>query len=131
MLAATMFRRSEPSVSPALRCHSDTEPQFTSIRYGERLAEIVATPSIGTVGDSYDNALTETVNGYYKPELFRGPADPGRERRSTTSNSQHSTECTGTTTSASMRYLNDVPPVEFEKAIYAVPNDHNLMVGIK
>jgi len=48
--------------------------QFTSIRYGERLAEIGATPSIGTVGDSYDNALAETVNGYYKPELVRGPA---------------------------------------------------------
>ncbi|GGE73738.1 hypothetical protein GCM10011401_21200 [Nesterenkonia cremea] len=47
--------------------------QFTSIRYGERLAEIGATPSIGTVGDSYDNALAETVNGYYKAELIRGP----------------------------------------------------------
>lgn len=39
-----------------------------SIRYGERLAEIGATPSIGTVGDSYDNALAETVNGSYKAE---------------------------------------------------------------
>lgn len=39
-----------------LRCHSDAGSQFTSIRYGERLAEIVATPSIGTVGDSYDCA---------------------------------------------------------------------------
>jgi transposase InsO family protein len=37
-----------------LRCHSDAGSQFTSIRYGERLAEIGATPSIGTVGDSYD-----------------------------------------------------------------------------
>lgn len=36
------------------RCHSDAGSQFTSIRYGERLAEIGATPSIGTVGDSYD-----------------------------------------------------------------------------
>ena len=36
------------------------------IRYGERLAEIGAVPSIGTVGDSFDNALAETVNGYYK-----------------------------------------------------------------
>ena len=52
--------------------------QFTSIRYGERLAEIGAVPSIGTVGDSYDNALAETVNGYYKAELIRGPARDGR-----------------------------------------------------
>lgn len=51
--------------------------QFTSVRYGDRLAEIGAVPSIGTVGDSYDNALAETVNGYYKTELIRGPARPG------------------------------------------------------
>ena len=44
------------------------------MRYGERLAEIGAVPSIGTVGDSFDNALAETVNGYYKAELIRGPA---------------------------------------------------------
>ena len=41
--------------------------QFTSVRYGERLAEIGAVPSIGTVGDSYDNALAETVNGSTRP----------------------------------------------------------------
>jgi putative transposase len=50
--------------------------QFTSVRYGERLAEIGAVPSIGTVGDSFDNALAETVNGYFKAELIRGPARP-------------------------------------------------------
>ena len=60
-----------------LRCHSDAGSQFTSIRYGERLAEIGAIPSIGSVGDSYDNALAETVNGYYKAELIRGPARTG------------------------------------------------------
>ena len=62
---------------PGLRCHSDAGSQFTSIRYGERLAEIGAVPSIGTVGDSFDNALAETVNGYYKAELIRGPARTG------------------------------------------------------
>ncbi len=51
--------------------------QFTSVRYGERLAEIGAVPSIGTVGDSYDNALAETVNGLYKTELVYGPARGG------------------------------------------------------
>ncbi len=45
----------------------------TSIRYGERLAEIGAVPSIGSVGDSYDNALAESVNALYKTELIRGP----------------------------------------------------------
>ena len=43
------------------------------MRFGERLAELGAVPSIGTVGDSYDNALAETVNGYYKTEQIRGP----------------------------------------------------------
>ena len=45
--------------------------QFTSIRYGERLAEIGAIPSTGTVGDSYDNSMAEAVNALYKAELIR------------------------------------------------------------
>jgi putative transposase len=61
-----------------LRCHSDAGSQFTSVRWGERLAELGAQPSIGSVGDSYDNALAETVNGLYKTELIRGPAQAGR-----------------------------------------------------
>jgi putative transposase len=59
-----------------LICHSDAGSQFTSIRYGECLAEIGAVPSIGTIGD-YDNALAETVNGYCKSELTYGPARTG------------------------------------------------------
>ena len=47
--------------------------QFTSIRYGERLDEIGARPSIGSIGDSFDNALAESVNALYKTELMRGP----------------------------------------------------------
>ena len=54
-----------------LVCHSDAGSQFTSIRFGERLAELGALPSIGSVGDSYDNALAETVFGLYKTELIR------------------------------------------------------------
>ena len=75
--AIEMARWSRGTRLEGLRCHSDAGSQFTSIRYGERLAEIGAVPSIGTVGDSYDNALAETVNGYYKAELIRGPARPG------------------------------------------------------
>lgn len=44
------------------------------MHYSERLAKIGATPSIGSVGDSYDNALAQAVNGCYKAELIRGPA---------------------------------------------------------
>ncbi|MBE5477945.1 hypothetical protein E3G68_005299 [Mycobacteroides abscessus] len=75
--ALEMARWSRGNLLPGLRCHSDAGSQFTSIRYGERLAEIGAAPSIGTIGDSYDNALAETVNGYYKAELIYGPARSG------------------------------------------------------
>ena len=75
--AIEMARWSRGIMLSGLRCHSDAGSQFTSIRYGERLAEIGAVPSIGTVGDSYDNALAETVNGYYKAELIYGPARSG------------------------------------------------------
>ena len=47
---------------------------MASLRYGDRLAEIGAVPSIGTVGDSFDSALAETVNGLDKTELVYGPA---------------------------------------------------------
>ncbi|QIP43756.1 transposase IS401 (plasmid) [Rhodococcus erythropolis] len=75
--AIEMARWSRGTTFTGLRCHSDAGSQFTSLRYGERLAEIGATPSIGTIGDSYDNALAETVNGYYKAELIYGPAHCG------------------------------------------------------
>lgn len=65
-----------------LRAHSDAGSQFTSILWGEQLAQLGAVPSIGTVGDSYDNALAETVNGYYKAELIYGPEQgPLAQRR--------------------------------------------------
>ena len=60
--AIEMARWSRGITLAGLRCHSDAGSQFTSIRYGERLAEIGAVTSIGTVGDSFDNALAETVN---------------------------------------------------------------------
>jgi hypothetical protein len=49
--------------------------QYVSIRYTERLAEAGVEPSVGSVGDSYDNALAETINGLYKAEVIhrRGP----------------------------------------------------------
>ena len=55
--------------------HSDRGSQYVSIKYTERLAEAGIEPSVGSVGDSYDNALAETINGLYKAELIhrRGP----------------------------------------------------------
>ncbi|WP_244274723.1 IS3 family transposase, partial [Labrenzia sp. OB1] len=55
--------------------HSDRGVQYVSIRYSERLTEAGIEPSVGSVGDSYDNALAETINGLYKAEVIhrRGP----------------------------------------------------------
>jgi putative transposase len=44
--------------------------QYVSIRYSERLAEAGIEPSVGSTGDSYDNALAETINGLYKAEII-------------------------------------------------------------
>lgn len=99
-----------------LVCHSDAGSQFTSIRYTERLDEIGARPSIGSVADSYDNALAETVNGLYKTELIRrqGPWRTVDDVELATLSWVHwfnNTRLHGA--------LGDVPPVEFEAAHYA------------
>jgi putative transposase len=55
--------------------HSDRGVQYVSIKYTERLAKAGVEPSVGSIGDSYDNALAETINGLYKTEVIhrRGP----------------------------------------------------------
>ena len=62
--------RSSEDVSGLIH-HSDAGSQYTSIRYANRLADAGAVASIGSVGDSYDNALAETVVGLYKTECVR------------------------------------------------------------
>jgi putative transposase len=71
--ALEMARSSRGTRLEGLVAHSDAGSQYTSIRYTERLEEIGAVPSIGSVGDSFDNALAETVNSLYKAELVYGP----------------------------------------------------------
>lgn len=59
--------------------HSDRGVQYVSIRYTERLAEAGIEPSVGSVGDSYDNALAETINGLYKAEVIHRQSWKSRE----------------------------------------------------
>ena len=59
----------QPERDASLIHHSDRGSQYVSIRYTERLAEAGIEPSVGSKGDSYDNALAETINGLYKAEL--------------------------------------------------------------
>jgi putative transposase len=96
--------------------HSDAGSQFTSIRYGERLTELGALPSIGTVGDSYDNALAETINGLYKTELIhqRKPWRNADDVELATLSWVHWFNTTRLHSS-----LGDIPPAEFETAHYA------------
>ncbi|KWR77370.1 transposase [Cupriavidus sp. IDO] len=60
----------QPGNDGSLIHHSDRGSQYVSIRYSERLAEAAIEPSVGSRGDSYDNALAETINGLYKAELI-------------------------------------------------------------
>ena len=64
-----------PSPEDGLIHHSDRGVQYLAMNYTQRLAEAKLVPSVGSVGDSYDNALAETINGLYKTEVIykRGP----------------------------------------------------------
>lgn len=101
---------------PGLVHHSDRGVQYLSIRYTERLAEAEAVGSVGSRGDSYDNALAETVNGLYKAELIHR-AGPWR-----------SVEQVELATAEWVDFWNtrrlhsacgDIPPAEFEAAYHA------------
>jgi putative transposase len=73
-LEMAIFSRRHDDLSQLIH-HSDRGVQYLAIRYTERLADEQAVASVGSKGDSYDNALAETVNGLYKTELIhrRGP----------------------------------------------------------
>jgi putative transposase len=128
--AIEMARWSRGTHLAGLTCHSDAGSQFTSIRYGERLAEIGAVPSIGTVADSYDNALAETVNGYYKAELIRGPARTGPWR--TVEDVELATLgwVHWHNTQRLHGYLGDIPPTEYETEFYATHGSDQTLVEI-
>jgi len=68
-LEQALYER-RPAHKGGLVHHSDRGSQYVSIRYTERLAEAGIEPSVGSVGDSYDNALAETINGLYKAEVI-------------------------------------------------------------
>jgi putative transposase len=108
--------------------HSDAGSQFTSVRFTERLEEIGARPSIGTVADSYDNALAETTNGLYKTECVYGPDTTGwddvDELELATLSWVHwfnQTRLHG--------HCGDIPPAEYEAAFYAAQRTDPAGVG--
>ena len=68
-LEQALYERN-PVQKSGLIHHSDRGSQYVSIKYTERLADAGVEPSVGSVGDSYDNALAETINGLYKAEVI-------------------------------------------------------------
>jgi putative transposase len=128
--ALEMARRSRGNRRLAgLVAHSDAGSQFTSVRFTERLDEIGARPSIGTVADSYDNALAETTNGLYKTECVYGPAAP---------RPWDDVDELELATLSWVHWFNeqrlhghcgDTPPAEFEAAFYAAEQPTPTGVG--
>jgi putative transposase len=103
--------------------------QFTSVRFTERVDEIGARPSIGTVADSYDNALAETTNGLYKAECVYGPDavggwDDGDQLELETLSWVH-----WFNHDQLHSHCDDVPPAEFETAYYDQQQASSIGVG--
>jgi transposase InsO family protein len=113
-LEQALYDRLEDSVDRLIH-HSDRGVQYLSIRYTERLAEAGIEPSVGSKGDSYDNALAESVIGLFKTEVIRrrGPWRSLEDVEFATLEwvawFNHS---------RLLKPIGDVPPAEYEEAYY-------------
>lgn len=113
-------REGHPIEPKSLVSHSDAGSQYTSVAFTERLALEGIEPSIGSVGDAYDNALMETINGLYKAECIRSSIFHDGPYQ-TISDVEYAT-------AAWVEWYNNerlhsslghVPPIEFEQSYYA------------
>jgi len=125
-LRMALWARDREGHRPApgqLICHSDAGSQYTSVRLTEHLALEEIRPSIGTVGDAYDNALMETINGLYQAEAIRTTVFHAGPYK-TLADVEYATA--GWVDWYNNRRLHsslgNVPPVEFEQAHYAALN---------
>jgi putative transposase len=116
--ALEMARGSRGTRFEGLVAHSDAGSQYTSIRYTERLEEIGATPSIGTVADSLDNALAESTNSLYKAELIYGP-EQGPWKTVADVELATLAWVHWFNTQRLHGYLDDIPPAEYEDIYHA------------
>jgi len=116
-------RQGRPVQPQQLRAHSDAGTQYVSLAYTDKLALDGIAPSIGSVGDAYDNALMETINGLYKAECIRTTVFHDGPYR-TIADVEYATA--GWVDWFNNRRLHSslgyVPPVEFENAHYATLN---------
>lgn len=107
--------------------HSDRGSQYLSICYTERLAEAGIEASVGSVGDAYDNALAETINGLYKTEVIRkrGPWKNLDQVEYATLEWVH-----WFNNKRLLEPIGDIPPAEFEKAYYTAQMSPELVAGL-
>ena len=116
-------REGHPAAAGELIHHSDAGSQYTSVRFTEHLALEEIQPSIGSVGDAYDNALMETINGLYKAECIRTTVFHDGPYK-TIADIEYATA--GWVDWYNNRRLHStlgmIPPVEYEQAHYAALN---------
>jgi putative transposase len=108
--------------------HSDRGSQYLSIRYSERLTEAGIDASVGSVGDAYDNALAETVNGLFKTEVIRrhGPWKGLESVEYATLEWVH-----WFNHNRLLEPIGNIPPAEYEKAYYTGQDGLAVGAGLK
>ena len=107
--------------------HSDRGGQYLSIRYTERLVEAGIAPSVGSVGDSYDNALAESVIGLYKTEVIRRQG-PWRSLETVELKTLEWVDWFNTR--RLLEPIGYLPPVEFEEAYDLVQRAPAMVAGL-
>jgi transposase InsO family protein len=107
--------------------HSDRGVQYLSIRYTERLAEAGIEASVGSIGDSYDNALAETINGLYKAELIR-PNGPWKNLEEVEFATLEWVDWFNNR--RLLGSIGDIPPAEFEAMYHARRKGQTKEVGL-
>jgi transposase InsO family protein len=108
--------------------HSDRGSQYLSIRYTERLAEAGIEPSVGSVGDSYDNALAESVIGLYKTEVIRRRG-PWRHLEAVEFATLEWVDWFNNR--RLLEPIGNIPPVELEEAYYRTQEAPAMVVGLR
>jgi transposase InsO family protein len=123
-------RREGHPITPGAIHHNDAGTQYTALAFGQHLAEAGILPSIGSVGDAYDNALAETTIGLYKTECTRA-GSPFHTGLRTVADVEAATAAWvhWYNTSRLMHRLGRRPPADAEADYYAQPNPTDIPVG--